>query len=189
MTPDPSTREEMVNWLHLWAGRLDCVFNEEESIEIGPDERVRVMGIRWADSLWVYYRWHDEDARTHEPNGLMWVPDGVYLQHDVVAIVVQRGGEDDALRQMYEWGRWFDARGFDVQLSGEQAQITRPSTPEPEDGFARMRWLLETGGTDGLPEVIELLIDEAESAATVRAEQAAKLLHLSSAIDMMEVGP
>lgn len=192
--PDP-TREEMIDWLNGWCERLGCELNLHDSV---GDERNRVpvISITAYGGDYVLYRWADDEASTHEPNGLMWVPEGVYLQHDYVAI---RDTGPEALARMYEWGQWFDRRGFFISTSRYEgvARINRPQTEPPEGQaarFERMRWLLETKGEDGVIEAIAMLIDEAEAAAdgrgrTWRAGVDAKLRHLSGAIDVMEVGP
>lgn len=205
----PSTAV-MIGWLESWCDRLGHGARLELEGEIGFGRQC--VGIL-CEGQYPEYTWFDA-ATGVWPNGDVWSPEDAYHKGEYMAVL---GRGDDAIRELYVWGRWFDARRFTLEVGEGKIQegvplalamalgqhitvrLVRPAEvpaeADHEQRFVRMRHLLETSiGDTAMRDVLEALIDEAAAAAEWRAgvrtkvdTALARLDSLSSALDLLEV--
>lgn len=194
---DPVTYEQMVEWLQAWAAKLGAQLRLSGEIGFGRE----CVGITRED-MYPEYTWYDAATQSW-PNGDVWSPEDAYHKGEYVAVL---GRGEDAVRELYEWGRWFDARGFTLEVSDavpqpglhpmfakalgqdKHVRMVRPAEP-PEGTVGSIRHVLETApmGDSALRDAIEALLDQVEKFESRLATAEARIGQLAAALDLMEV--
>lgn len=113
--------QERLKWMRAWARRNGVTLNLRGEVGFANS----CVGVE-AHGRFLDYMWYNRDMDRRDPNGKVWTPDLAYQKHPCVA-VLGWGPESEA--QLYKWLRWFERRGFTVDL-GPRSQDTRPDVLE-----------------------------------------------------------
>jgi len=130
------TRDEKIAWMAVWAAKNGLQLVLEGECGFGRE----CVGVS-TDGQYPEYQWYDDETyeRT-DNNGQVWRPEDAYHKSDCVAVL---GRGESAEAQLYEWLRWFDANGFeletgDVPISKENAGIAPLLIALGKHRYARM---------------------------------------------------
>lgn len=99
--------EQKIAWMNEWAAKHGATITLEGQCGFGRE----CVGLL-VSGVYPDYAWLNDDFDRIDNNGDVWTPENAYHKHDCVAVL---GRGEEAESQLYEWLRWFDANGFDVE--------------------------------------------------------------------------
>lgn len=102
------THQEKIDWMAKWAAKNKVTLNLEGECGFGRE----CVGILAGDN-YPDYHWYSNDYMTQlDKNGNVWTPPDAYHKHECVAVL---GRGEGAEAQLFDWLKWFDENGFQVQ--------------------------------------------------------------------------
>lgn len=101
---ESSEQYDMISWMANWCKREGLTLELEG--EVGFFRPcVGVVG----DFNFPDYMWYDDNFERVDRNGDVWTPERAYHKNPCVAVL---GTDDESVKQLYEWLKWFDENNF-----------------------------------------------------------------------------
>lgn len=101
--------KEKLQWMANFAMKNKSAITLEGECGIGRE----CVGLL-ANGTYPDYEWFDEEFKRIDENGEVWLPEDAYHKHPCVAVL---GRGEKAEAQLYEWLKWFDDNGFEVEIT------------------------------------------------------------------------
>lgn len=100
------TRAEQIVYLTEWAAKNHGTLQLNGTVGFGR-ECVGILG-----SSESYIDTGDAKQANYDGEGEWWEPEDSYHKHDCLAVL---GHGDGPLRQLYDWVKWLDERGYTAE--------------------------------------------------------------------------
>lgn len=113
------TREEKIEWMAVWAAKHGCALRLEGECGFGRE----CVGVS-IDDHYPDYHWYDANYEPADSNGDVWTPPDAYHKHSCVAVL---GRGENAESQLYDWLKWFDDNGFELQTGDAELDPRIPA--------------------------------------------------------------
>lgn len=127
------TRYEKFDWMAVWAAKHGARLTVEGECGFGRE----CVGILVHES-YPDYEWYDADYERVDANGEVWRPPHAYHKHPCVAVL---GRGEQAEAELYDWLRWFDDNGFEIETGRQEMDPQLPpmlGVLMGKDRYARM---------------------------------------------------
>lgn len=98
--------KEMVSWIENWCTAEGLKLVLDGLCGFGR-ECVGVTSLN--GETYPDYKWYDKNYDRIDNNGDVWCPPNAYHKHPCVAVL---GNDDMAIKELYEWCKWFYENGF-----------------------------------------------------------------------------
>lgn len=95
---------DMISWMVHWCKNEGLILNLNGEVGFMRP----CVGVI-SDSNYPEYMWYDGSFVRIDSNGDVWVPARAYHKHPCVAVL---GTDDESVKQLYTWLRWFDENNF-----------------------------------------------------------------------------
>jgi len=110
------TRDEKTQWMATWVATHGLKLELYGECGFGRECVGVTVGDNYPD-----YMWNDDDFNRIDGNGDVWVPDDAYHKHPCVAVL---GRGEQAESQLYNWLKWFDDHGFNLEIGNQPVDPT-----------------------------------------------------------------
>lgn len=99
---------EKIVWMTDWCKRNGAVLQLSGECGFGRECVGVSVGGTFPD-----YEWYDNETYERiDSNGDVWTPENAYHKHPCVAVL---GRDESAESELYDWLKWFDENGFQVE--------------------------------------------------------------------------
>lgn len=116
LAPNGIDHEEKINWMAIWCAKNGALLNLNGEIGLGRE----CVGIS-VNGNYAEYEWHDSELTRIDENGDVWCPEDALRPY--VAVL---GRGEKAESQLYDWLKWFDDEGFNLETSMSLDDIKNP---------------------------------------------------------------